>query len=116
MQRGEIWHVRLPLVSGREQGGERPGIVLQGASEGQSSPLVIVIPLTSQLAALRFPGTLMIEPSSDNGLTAPSVAMVFQIRALDRARFARRIGHVRAEQVEEIFTRLDFLLGRLAVS
>jgi len=112
MQRGEVWLVRLPFGPGREQSGERPAIVLQDSIQGQGSPLVVVIPLTSQVAALRFPGSFTIEPSADNGLTAPSVAMVFQIRALDRSRFLRQIGKIHAEAVENIFVKLDVLLGR----
>ncbi len=84
--------VSLPFSGGREQSGERPAVVIQDGVYGQGSPLVLVVLLTSQLAALRFPASVQIQPSRENGLSFPSVAMVFQTRALDRTRFLRRIG------------------------
>lgn len=97
MQRGTVWLVRLSFGPGREQSGERPAIVLPDSVQGQGSPLVVVVPLTSQLAALRFPGSFKVEPSAENGLTASTVVMVFQIRALDRSRFIRQIGTLSAK-------------------
>lgn len=104
--------VKLPFAPGREQSGQRPAIVIQDAGYGQASPVVLVVPLTSQLGALRFPGTFRIEPGPGNGLRAPSVTMVFQVRALDRSRFARRIGVITAGQLDRLFSTLDELTGR----
>ena len=63
MERGEIWVVALPFSSEREQSGERPAIVLQDASFGQKSSLVLIALLTSQQSALRFPATVLIQPT-----------------------------------------------------
>ena len=38
------------------------------------------MPLTSKLATLRFPATVLIQPDAQNGLSVPSVALVFQMR------------------------------------
>jgi mRNA interferase MazF len=71
-----------------------------------------MVPLTSQLAALRFPATVRIDPSPENGLTMPSVAMVFQIRALDRTRFIRRLGAVSDSDLAAILAALNRLTGQ----
>jgi mRNA interferase MazF len=91
--------VALPLSAGRERGGHRPAVVIQDAVYGQRSPLVLVAPLTSQLAALRFPATVRLTPSAANGMTVPSVVLVFQTRALDRSRFVKRIGELTAGEL-----------------
>lgn len=104
--------VSLPFTSSREQGGRRPAIVIQDAVYGQGSPLVLVVPLTSQLDALRFPATVQIAPAAGNGLRVPSVALVFQARALDRSRFVQRIGTVAAEDLRSVLTELAKLAGR----
>ena len=104
--------VRLPISSGREQGGERPGVIVQDEAYGQNSPLVLVVPLTSSLGALRFPGTEQIEPTVENGLSTTSVGMVFQVRALDRSRFVRRLGNVSSDDLANLLTELDRLTGR----
>jgi mRNA interferase MazF len=111
MQRGEIWIVGLPFSSEREQSGERPAVVLQDAVYGQKSPLVLITLLTSQQSALRFPGTVLVQPSSPNGLSLPSVAMVFQARALDRVRFKRKVGDLEAAYLQAILDELQRLVG-----
>jgi mRNA interferase MazF len=70
--------------------------------ENAASPMLMVIPVTSALGALRFPFTIRIEPSDQNGLTLPSIALVFQLRAIDRKRIVRKIGELEAELLAQI--------------
>ncbi len=65
--------------------------------------MLLVAPVTSNLAALRFAFSVRVEPSSENGLTVPSVVMVFQMRAIDKARIIRKIGQVSQADL----TRID---------
>ena len=77
MKRGEVWRVRLPAVSGHTQAGMRPAVIVQDEQVTVSLPTLLVIPLTGTQAATRFPGTLLVQPDAQNGLTVPSVALVF---------------------------------------
>ena len=110
MQQGELWTVSLPQSGGREQVGERPALVVQNALYGQGSPLVLIVPLTSQLSALRFPATVQIAPSTKNGLPQLSVAMGFQTRALDRGRFRQRIGTLSDSDLLTVIRELEQLI------
>jgi mRNA interferase MazF len=56
--------------------------------------MLVVAPVTSNLGALRFSFSVRVEPSPENGLTTPSVVMVFQMRAIDKARIVRRVGQI----------------------
>ncbi len=112
MNQGDVWLISLPAVGGREQAGQRPAVVLQSQSYGQNSPLVVVVPLTSQKDATRFAGTVAIEADARNGLRTRSVAMVFQIRAVDRSRFRTRLGTISPGDLSRIFAEVDRLLGR----
>lgn len=112
MTRGDIWIVSLPVVSGREQGGQRPALVIQDDAYGQRSPLVLVVPLTSQLSATRFPATVNLKPTRENGLTLPSVALVFQTRAVDRSRLSYQLGTVSAADLERALAELRRLTGQ----
>ena len=112
MRRGEIWMVALPAASGREQGGQRPAVVVQDAAYGQASPLVLVVPLTSQFNALRFPATVQISPSPQNGLNLLSVALVFQARATDRTKFVQRLGELSSEDLNKLLDQLNRLTGQ----
>lgn len=72
---------------GHEQSGLRPGIILS-----EQNGVVITIPLTTNTTALRFSATFAVVPDSKNGLAATSVALVFQIRAVDKTRIVKHIG------------------------
>ena len=54
----------------------------------------------------------MIHPTPENSLPQVSVALVFQLRAIDRRRIQERIGTVSAEALTGIFEELGKLTGR----
>ena len=109
---GAIHWIRFPSANGREQAGRRPAIVVQDETSAGLLPVVLVVPVTGSLAASRFAGTMVIDPTPENGLLARSVALVFQMRAVDRRRIEDCIGIASAEVMAEIFAALDKLFGR----
>jgi len=98
MNKGEIWLVDIPATDGHEQSGKRPVIILADTMAN----IVIIIPFTSNVQALRFPHTIEIKPSKTNGLTAKSVALVFQVRAIDKKRLKNKIGIIEAGIIKKI--------------
>ncbi len=108
---GEIHWVDLPDAGGREQSGRRPAIIIQNDGYAGSLPIVLVIPLSSAIAALRFPGTAPIKASPTSGLRTDSVALVFQLRAIDRGRIKEKVGTVSESELVEIRLELAKLLG-----
>lgn len=62
MRRGEVWLVRLPPASGHAQSGDRPALVVQNDAFTTALPTILVVPLTGNLAAARFAGTLRVDP------------------------------------------------------
>ncbi len=101
---GDVLLVNLPASDGREQSGRRPAIAIQSDVAGE--PMIIVAPVTSNLSALRFIFSVRIEPTAENGLTAPSVVMVFQLRAIDKARIVRKIGQLSVADLALVETAL----------
>jgi mRNA interferase MazF len=112
MTRGEVWRVRIPYASGHAQAGERPAIVVQADPLIASLPTVLIVPFTSTAGASRFAGTLTVSPDAQNGLSLPSVALVFQLRALDKREFVQRLGVLDAQTLDQVFALLDQLTGR----
>ena len=108
---GEIHWVDLPVTGGREQAGRRLAIIIQNDGYAGSIPTVLVIPLSSAIAALRFPGTAPIKADKTSGLRTDSVALVFQLRSIDRGRIKEKIGVVSESEVVEIRLELAKLLG-----
>lgn len=107
---GEIHWVDLPDTGGREQAGRRPAIIIQNNRYTGSLPTVLVIPLSSAIAALRFPGTAPIKANLTSGLRTDSVALVFQLRAIDRGRIKEKIGVISESELAEIRSELAKLL------
>jgi mRNA-degrading endonuclease toxin of MazEF toxin-antitoxin module len=112
MKRGEVWRVLIPSAPGHTQSGERPAIILQDLHFNNSLPTTLIVPLTSKRAASRFDGTLVIQPDQHNGLIAPSVALVFQMRALDQRSCLMPLGNLDAVTLDQIIAILDRLTGR----
>lgn len=112
MKRGEIWRVRLPFGPGHTQAGERPAVVVQDDAFNASLPTVLIVPFTSAQAATRFAGTLLVQPDNQNGLTTPSVALVFQLSAVDRQGCLRRLGTRDPAALDQVLAALDKLTGR----
>ncbi len=106
---GEVCWVELPPRGGRAQAGRRPAVILQSIA---NLPTTLIVPLTSQLDALRFPSTVLVEADAQNGLRRASVALVFQLTAVDRRHIADRLGTISKEVLAEIWTAFDKLTGR----
>lgn len=111
MDVGELCWADLPTTDGHEQSGRRPVMVIQDDSYAGQLPTVLIVPLTSTRAAARFPGTVFIPATTGNGLAADSVLLIFQVRALDRTRFGRRIGVVEPAILTQVYQTLDQLTG-----
>ena len=112
MKRSEVWRVNLPSVPGHTQAGIRPAVIVQEDQATASLPTVFIVPFTGTKAAKRFPGTVLVQPDAQNGLTVPSVALVFQLTAIDRSNCLKPLGVLDSATLDQIFTELDKLTGR----
>ncbi len=90
MKQGEIWNVYFDPVKGREQSGNRPALIISGPAMNENLDVLIVCPLSSSIHD--FQGNPILKPSKQNGLSGISEVMVFQIRALSKERFKKRLG------------------------
>lgn len=106
MNKGELWIVNLPFKKGREQFGSRPALILANTK----TDLIIVIPLTSNIQALRFPKTIEIKSSEENGLEKDSIALLFQVSAIDKRRMVKKIGSLEKSYIEEVNNNLREML------
>lgn len=87
LRRGDVVYVNLPrpsLGAGSVQSGRRPAVVLNDSQQLPTIPVILLVPGTSKLTALRFPHTVQTNPTSSNGLHVPTVFLAFQLQAVDR--------------------------------
>ena len=113
MARGDVLRIEFPISQGpgSEQTGTRPAIAVDIDLPGSNLPTLMVVPLTSQLNAQRFPYTFVVTPSNHNGLTVPSVALCFQLRAIDRARVRQTIGMLEQQYMDQLTLEMKRMLG-----
>lgn len=113
MAQGDVFWIDFPTseTPGREQQGQRPAVMIGVELPGAALPTQLVIPMTSNLAALRYPSTVKIEPSSQNGLSTVSVALCFQLRAIDKKRILSTAGTLDANDLSRIMAEVKRLLG-----
>jgi mRNA interferase MazF len=109
MRRGDVWRVRFGPPRGHAQAGERPAVIVQHDRFTSRLSTLVVIPFTSRLKLANFPGTLLIQPDGRNGLTVPSVALGFQVRAVDQRDVLAYLGILDAATLDQVAGLLQTL-------
>jgi len=107
MNNGEIWFVELPKSNGHEQSGLRPVIVINEVDAG----MVLIIPFTSNIQALRYTSTIQVKPTKTNGLKENSIALIFQLRAIDKKRLLEKVGTLEKEHQDQVNKVLKKILA-----
>lgn len=113
MRRGDVREVDLPNQGGKELRGPHPAIIVQNEKLfGPYHDFTIVVPLTSNLDRGSLPECHKIEKSSQNGLSSDSVALVPQVRCVDRAKIrGGRWGYISDADMQKIDASLRVVLA-----
>jgi mRNA interferase MazF len=98
MKIGEIYLIKLSEIKGHEQSGFRPGIIVSKEIAG----MIGVVPLTTKLNALRYHLSINIKKSLQNKLDSDSVALIFQLRSMDKRRIKTKLGEIEKNYLLEI--------------
>ena len=110
IRRGEIYYADLSPVVGSEQGGVRPVLILQNDIGNKYSPTVIVSAITSQLGKAKLPTHIEL-PADKYNLPKNSVALLEQIRTLDKRRLKEKVTVLSPEKMKEVNKALLISLG-----
>lgn len=107
--RGQMYYANLDPVIGSEQGGNRPVLVLQNNVGNHFSPTVIVAPITTRIKKMRQPTHIGIPPFF--GLPQNSMAMLEQIRTIDKSRLGDYVGCLDDDVMDYIDEALGISVG-----
>jgi mRNA-degrading endonuclease toxin of MazEF toxin-antitoxin module len=107
MKPGDVWVIDIPELKTHEQNGRRPAVIIARVTKN----IVTFIPFTTNKKALRFPLTCTVAPTKSNGLREESIALVFQMSALDTSYFEHKVGSLEKKAFEEIRTLARRLIG-----
>jgi mRNA interferase MazF len=92
MNRGDVFDARLDPVEGSEQAGVRPVVIVSRDAINAASPVVVVVPVTTLRQGRRVYPSQVVLAAGEGGLTADSVALGEQVRAIATHRLATRRG------------------------
>lgn len=108
--RGDMFFADLSPIIGSEQGGRRPIVVIQNNIGNQHSPTVIVAAITSRIATkTKLP--VHVELPCGLGLEKNSIALLEQIRTIDKSRLEDYIGKLNERTMQRIDKSLGVSVG-----
>lgn len=110
VKRGDVYFADLSPVIGSEQGGVRPVLIIQNNIGNRFSPTVIVAAITAQIQKAKLPTHVEIDAQS-HGFERDSVALLEQIRTIDKQRLTDKITHLNDDIMREIDEALQISLG-----
>jgi mRNA interferase MazF len=110
-RRGEIYLTALDPTVGHEIHKTRPALVIQNDTSNRYGATTIVAPITSKVRLPLSPVHVLLEANASTGLDVPSVAVMTQIRAVDRQRLIRRLGQADALTMAEVDRAVQIALG-----
>ncbi|MEV4169676.1 MULTISPECIES: type II toxin-antitoxin system PemK/MazF family toxin [unclassified Nonomuraea] len=104
LAQGDIWFTRFDRPTGREQGFDRPALIISNDRFNQSRlDLVLAVPLTTRERG--YITHIRVDRDA-TGLAKTSWAMTEQVRAISPDRFDFFVGSVPGEVVTEVVTVL----------
>jgi len=96
---GDIFYAILSPSVGCEQDGFRPVLVIQNNKGNKYSPTVIAAAITSQTGKAK---PTHVKLKTTKGLKKESIALVEQIRTLDKRRIFSKITKISKEDLENV--------------
>jgi len=109
-RRGEVYLVNFDPTLGAEIRKTRPALILQNDIANRHSPITTVAAITSQFDEPLYPTEVLIR-AREGGLQTDSVALLNQIRSMDRQRLVRRLGRLSPATMERVDRALMISLG-----
>ena len=110
-RREEIYLTALDPALGHEIQKTRLALIIQNDVSNRLSQITIVAPVTSTVRFLLNPVRVLLAADWTTGLSVTSVAVLNQIRAVDRIRLIKRLGAVDDETMERVDEALQISLG-----
>jgi mRNA interferase MazF len=111
VRRGEIYWLDWNPARGSEQAGRRPALIIQEnpASANSSYPLTLVAAVSTR--GRPIPSHVAIQPSPQNGLSAPSYVKCEQIQTVSKERVIQRIGELDDRDIARVDQALKKVLA-----
>ena len=111
LKRGEIYLTALDPAVGREIQKTRPALIIQNDISNRVSGVTIVAPITSTVRFPLNPVQVLLPSDQTTGLAVVSVALLNQVRAVDRSRLVKRPGKIHTPTLDQVDEAIRISLG-----
>lgn len=108
--RGDIYYADLSPVTGSEQGGTRPVLIIQDNVGNRHSPTVIAAAITGHIKGRNQPTHVRLK-SVTCGLLQDSTVLLEQLRTLDKSRLGEYAGSAGKSKMIEVDDALNISVG-----
>ena len=105
VKKGEVYYADLNPIIGCEQGGCRP---VQNNTGNLYSPTTIIVPVTARKRKKALPTHIKVKGA---GLPKKSIALLEQLRTIDKSRLREKIGEITRTSLNKIDKGLLISLG-----
>lgn len=109
IKRGDIFYADLSPVTGSEQGGTRPVVIIQNNMGNYYSPTVIVAAITAKASKSKLPTHILLP--TEEGIAKDSVILLEQLRTIDKSRLKDRVSHLDSKIMDKVDVSLAISLG-----
>lgn len=109
IRRGDIYYADLSPVTGSEQGGVRPVLIIQNNIGNRHSPTVICAAITSKMNKAKLPTHIEISAGRYQ-IVKNSVVLLEQIRTIDKQRLREYVCRVDQELMKKVEKALKISL------
>ncbi len=110
IQRGDIYYADLTPVTGSEQGGIRPMLIIQNNIGNNHGPTVIAAAITGYVKGKHQPTHVRLSGVAC-GLFRDSTVLLEQLRTLDKSRLGEYMGCVGRDKMKEVDAALNISVG-----
>ncbi len=110
IRRGDIYYADLDPVTGCEQGGVRPILIIQNNVGNKHSRTTIAAPITSKRTSSSLPVHVFITKKY-TGLEDNSCVLLEQLRVIDKRRLMHKIGYVDAFIMKQVDSAIRVSTG-----
>jgi mRNA interferase MazF len=110
-RRGEIYIATLDPTIGREIQKTRRALIIQNDVSNRVTEITIVAPITSTVRFPLNPVHVLIPADANTGLAVTSVALLSQIRAVDKIRLVKRLGALDPDAQRRVDEAIQISLG-----
>lgn len=109
-KRGEVYLVNFDPTIGAEIKKTRPALIVQNDIANRHSPITIVAAISSKFDDELYPTEVLIT-APEGGLSVDSVALLNQVRSIDRTRLVKRLGTLKPTTLTQVDHALTVSLG-----